>query len=440
ALSSLADPKAFEKISGQGRAICCNRPFESYTLPLALLHEAFSIFRARCKAAPSKRALDCLKDLAPVACKWYDSEIQRREQIRSVFKEQLGLGLYEQKVTGTEYMTDGNLFNVMPAAIRECKKEEGAALNQAILYYGKFLLNALEHRHRYYNFDTHFPCILLVDMGTHLEFYGATWDGMRVRAEPLTGSLQLATHEMETAARNVMASTLDAFVVAVENIQVHYNSIEAKAKASLGLSEHYSRINQARNHPFVTSYQDSGQEIKFTYDARLHDEKLIFSATVNEPNSGECIVKFTQRYSEEVHSYLASRGWAPRLRKCIRVGDDWIAVVMDRSTYEMLYDLSFGLTPAEKEKVRQKVERIVQGLHEKGYVHGDIRDTNLLVDRNSLSSDDVTVHLVDFDWAGRIGEVRYPYGVNCETMKRPAGVEYGTIITVEHDIEMVSYL
>jgi serine/threonine protein kinase len=111
---------------------------------------------------------------------------------------------------------------------------------------------------------------------------------------------------------------------------------------------------------------------------------------------------------------------------------------MDRSSYAVLYGLN--LTKVQQEKVRRKVEKIVQILHDAGHVHGDIRNTNILVDLGSLDSDDVKVHLVDFDWAGLIGEARYPIGVNGKTVKRPEGAEDGEIITIEHDNAMVSYL
>ncbi|KIJ63840.1 hypothetical protein HYDPIDRAFT_67875, partial [Hydnomerulius pinastri MD-312] len=47
-------------------------------------------------------------------------------------------------------------------------------------------------------------------------------------------------------------------------------------------------------------------------------------------------------------------------------------------------------------------------LHQKGYVHGDVRDTNIMVSRSNKAK----FMLVDFDWAGKIGEVRYPMNVN----------------------------
>ena len=54
------------------------------------------------------------------------------------------------------------LVIVMPAAIRKCRDH---ALNLAILNYPRFLYEVLiDHRH-FFNFNTSFPCILLVDMG-----------------------------------------------------------------------------------------------------------------------------------------------------------------------------------------------------------------------------------------------------------------------------------
>jgi len=51
----------------------------------------------------------------------------------------------------------------------------------------------------------------------------------------------------------------------------------------------------------------------------------------------------------------------------------------------------------------------------------DVRNTNILIGLESLVSDGVNVHFVDFDWAGLIGEARYPTSVNGKTVKRPEG-------------------
>lgn len=63
----------------------------------------------------------------------------------------------------------------------------------------------------------------------YIEFYGAAWDGEGARVEPLALGLDLATHLKERNTGHTMASSFDAFVLAIENIQVHYGSIEAEA-------------------------------------------------------------------------------------------------------------------------------------------------------------------------------------------------------------------
>jgi len=115
-------------------------------------------------------------------------------------------------------------------------------------------------------------------------------------------------------------------------------------------------------------------------DGRLDEHKLIFSAIANQPSSGELIVKFTPQYLEAAHSHLASHSLAPRVLKFIRISADWTAVVMEKSKY----------------------------------------------------------HLIDFDWAGPVGEAKYPLAVNCKTVKRPEGVRGCEFIT--KGLEMVSNL
>jgi serine/threonine protein kinase len=88
------------------------------------------------------------------------------------------------------------------------------------------------------------------------------------------------------------------------------------------------------------------------------------------------------------------------------------------------------------------VRRVVNELHKGGFVHGDIRDTNLLIDRASLPKtvDEVGIHVIDFDWAGLIGQAKYPTGVNTVSVRRPNGAQDGEPITEEHDRQMVSFM
>ena len=91
-------------------------------------------------------------------------------------------------------------------------------------------------------------------------------------------------------------------------------------------------------------------------------------------------------------------------------------------------------SPESKTKLRD----VVAILHQNDYVHGDLRDTNILVDSGSLDSGDVRVHIVDFDWDGREKEVKYPLHVNTSTVERPDGVGGNELITKEHDKKMIN--
>ncbi|KAG5727061.1 hypothetical protein E4T56_gene20301 [Termitomyces sp. T112] len=403
--SSLAQPPRLQKVVGEDQVITVNRPYEISSIPVALYERAFGVFRDRCKQLPSNKAMDYLLRLTPVGCEWYPVEADRREAVAKVFSECLDLQFHAEKIGNTEYVTEGHLaFNIVPAAIRECKNEEGSALYQATLSYTIFLSRALLG---FGNRNTCFPSILVVDSGSKLGFYAAIWDGQQVRIEPLCRGIDLIANWKELHARHEGAATLDALVEAIHLIEEHYallgSTTGSVKRSNLGINPRY---------PYLTSYcNDHGTEVRLDYTMQLEEDKLLFTANFDQPDPGKCIVKFTQHeYSADVHISLAMHQMAPKLRKIIEIPGGWKVVIMDQSKYEILHH--YPLSSELQEKVKNKVKSIVQTLHQNGFVHGDIRAANLLIDPASLKSDDVQVHLIDFDWAGRAGEVRYPIGLN----------------------------
>jgi len=82
------------------------------------------------------------------------------------------------------------------------------------------------------------------------------------------------------------------------------------------------------------------------------------------------------------------------------------------------------------------IKELLLTVHQSGYVHGDIRSSNILVGERKED-----FMLLDFDWAGPIGEARYPMNLNrSEGLWRPAGARDGALILADHDIEMLEHI
>ena len=129
--SSTAVGTKFRKYTGPDRIIGCNRPYEKDTIPIALLDEAFGIFRDKCEDLPSETALTLLNELSYTCCSWYSSESARQVAVQEVFTRCSPLKFAPHVIVTNERQctTDGNLpVHIIPASIRECKDSPGFAL------------------------------------------------------------------------------------------------------------------------------------------------------------------------------------------------------------------------------------------------------------------------------------------------------------------------
>ncbi len=85
--------------------------------------------------------------------------------------------------------------------------------------------------------------------------------------------------------------------------------------------------------------------------------------------------------------------------------------------------------------LRAEVLGAVQQLHACGFVHGDLRNCNMMKAKDRANPKGVL--LLDFDWAGKAGEVLYPGDINCATVRRPPGVTGCEPIEKEHDLAII---
>jgi serine/threonine protein kinase len=82
---------------------------------------------------------------------------------------------------------------------------------------------------------------------------------------------------------------------------------------------------------------------------------------------------------------------------------------------------------------KEELARALEILHDKDYAFGDLRRQNVMITRNQ------EVKLVDFDWAGKENETRYPL-LASRAITGSLGVEGGSFIKKSHDIHMYSLL
>lgn len=76
----------------------------------------------------------------------------------------------------------------------------------------------------------------------------------------------------------------------------------------------------------------------------------------------------------------------------------------------------------------------VAKFHDEGFVHGDLRAHNVLVSESDIK-------VIDWDFAGRNGEVKYPRDLNRGVdLWRPDEARSLRPIKREHDEAMVQYL
>ena len=167
----------------------------------------------------------------------------------------------------------------------------------------------------------------------------------------------------------------------------------------------------------------------YDYCGRLSDTKLVFLAKRSSDNK-QCIVKFMEKYGDNVHRYLFGKGLAPELYDVSVMRGSWKAIIM-----ELLPGTSLHDTDLDNEKIMKVIgclENIKKTLQDSPYVHGDLRPNNLI-----FTSDFNVVKVVDFDWAGEESKVSYPHHLNTIDIAWASGVVPGGSITKDHDCWML---
>ena len=228
------------------------------------------------------------------------------------------------------------------------------------------------------------------------------------------------------------ARTFGALKIASEKIAKLYSQSIPRLAAG----------DESLGRPYPGSYAHSGgriQEFSYNRTQILEDRLIFFGETVGDEAGKKICIKFVRHYSREAHDFCASKGHAPKLISYEALAGGWNMVIMDAldisdvqrpGSYRPLTSVS------DRQPLKKAITSLIKALHNYngGYVHGDLRDTNLFV------GDNKSFMLLDFDWAGPIETARYPMNVNLEGIQRPVGARDGEKILVQHDLDMLKYI
>ena len=248
----------------------------------------------------------------------------------------------------------------------------------------------------------------------------------RPHIEVLAPTLPLFYHRTDVEMRERAARYLGAAKKAINALKGYYTEVLPSIHKLLPMDRPNPTFPYQKEY---TSLKDSTKQT-FEYMRQLSTDKLVFRGVgVNDTN---VCVKFVRRYSKDVHLKCSALGFAPALLGFESLPGGWHMVVMDfvDDTYELLDDSAFKHLFSNEVR-----ERLVQ-LHQAGWVHGDVRATNIMVKKNGQPG----IMLLDFDWAGKIGEVRYPMNVNVTEVRRPDGAIDKKLVLAEHDMAMIGYM
>ena len=267
------------------------------------------------------------------------------------------------------------------------------------------------------------PALIIVIAGPHMGVSAAV-HARGPCVDPVVPLLPLLVLKQDLAMMSAVARALKAIKVCVSGLIAHYEQLPG---AELIEAEEDQLL-----FPYPRRFCCGDAMVPFAYVEQIQD-KLVFKARVTEPLAGfamdqEIIVKFTKAYCHEAHQVCYSfHESAPRLYASQQLFNGWLMLVM-----EAVHGVDFGRRlPADP--ISERLQQVVNVLHSRGLVHGDLRSNNIRVAGDRVC-------LLDFDWSGPAGVQRYPPFMNHQDIVWPEGASDGEVILPQHDIEWLKRL
>lgn len=404
----------------QELAIFCLRPAGKSFINVTLMNHVFlEIADILATGTPDAIDLKLQAELVATMPSGFALENARRDHINTILEKYiaipLGLSIGVRGVSGTKD-SDGSsgqdflFFNV------EYKNEKGEGHSDPYLqnagYYVHYWASQKDAPSRHCC-----PWLMIEILGQEMGLSGAAFVCNHPCVQPLSSNVPFVDIPQGGQLKLMQGRLCMAIRIGFRRLHEWYSSSAAEAE-----NDSQSQF------PFQRSFKSdtTGHEVQISYEALLHDDELtkpIFRGR-REDTKQQIVVKFTSSYGDDVHRHLGGKALAPKLYGVQKVSGITMVVM------EYVEGAFWPNAPTDQQK--KNIRAVQQELRDGGFVHGDLRPSNILV------GDDF-VKVLDFDWAGKQGETVYPSHLHPRIDWAP-GAALGEKILFEHDGHMVEKL
>ncbi|KIY68641.1 hypothetical protein CYLTODRAFT_374171 [Cylindrobasidium torrendii FP15055 ss-10] len=423
-------------------AIFNGRPLELMGAPIAVYHPVFHKFSRELKSGQTNVTHEDKHhayELILKSSEWYDSESDRQAAIHRHVEHFLGRSAAKKanlKSGTVAYSPDGHVEITSPLCPRGRLMSEFTEIKNGLGQGDCDPTDQAAMAHMWASVASPLddiravsclPAFLVSISAAHLAVSGSIFvDG--ITTQYLTDFISLVPPS---------GVSLDDHVTRIANLFVVLrNCLDELKEYYASLRQPPTTVGVLLPAPHFSSFAgDGGQRYTLTYTKRVFEERkdsrrAVFRA-IASPAAGstpeepiEVIVKFCARYGADVHREVHDAGAAPKLLYCEHDASVGMLCVV------MQYLEASSPAPGASSDGVKRLQDVVRAMGEKGFVHGDIREDNVIWDAEGQP------FIIDFDRGGKAGEVFYPWSLNPD-IDWADGISPGGSIEIVHDMDML---
>lgn len=323
-------------------------------------------------------------DLMMKMSMFYRDEEKRKSELKQIFAKKFEVGVEaECQSFSTDFCIKEPRTQIVLGNV-EVKNELGTGCSANLQQVGYFV-------HLRKKDQTSYPMLMVSIVGPdYFQIFGAAWKGSRICVDPLTDPLSLLHVPNRPDAIDKVARVLYAMDVTVK------------------------KMKETSLHPYFNFNS------KLEYLSNLAGKARVWKANMTmDSRSVVVVVKFSKRYGTDVHKLLQDNGMAPVIHHITTLPGGWKAIIME------YIEVNFTEVD-DAQQFSDFKAKLSTLLRNNKFVHGDLRSQNVIRCGNG------TFKVVDFDWAGKDGEAKYPLDINTNHEWAP-NVQAGGIMYHGHD-------